>query len=87
MAFEKTYQEQAMNPLDSLTAEEVVARIQSTPPNPGAVRRPSADLGRLLESSPLEPSFDLNAWQRQWAAVEAELKAITDANNVAEGRG
>ena len=73
------------------TLEEVVARIRATPPNPEMVRPPSGSLGEYLAASiaaedPNEP-FDVAVWNRQWAAVEADMKAITRANDIAEGRG
>lgn len=63
-----------------LTLEEVVARIRATPPNPKMVRPPSGSLGEYLAASiaaedPNEP-FDEAEWNRQWAAVEAEMKAM-----------
>ena len=69
------------------TPEEVVARIQATPPNPSSIRLASGSLAEALRNAPEDPDFDLAAWQRQWAAVEAEMKAITRANDAAEGRG
>ena len=71
--------------------EEVVARIRATPPNPKMVRPPEGSLGEYLATSiaaedPNEP-FDEAEWKRQWAAVEAEMKAMTRANDLAEGRG
>lgn len=73
------------------TLEEVVARIRATPPNPEMVRPPNGSLGEYLAASiaaedPNEP-FDEAEWSRQWAAVEAEMKAMTRANDLAEGRG
>lgn len=73
------------------TLEEVVARIRATPPNPEMIRPPSGSLGEYLAASiaaedPNEP-FDVAEWSRQWAAVEAEMKAMTRANDLAEGRG
>jgi len=80
-------------PLDYVppTLEGVVARIRATPPNPEMVRPPSGSLGEYLAASiaaedPNEP-FDLEQWEKEWAAVEAEMKALTRANNLAEGRG
>lgn len=74
-----------------LTLEEIVARIRATPPNPEMIRPPSGSLGEYLAASiaaedPNEP-FDEAEWNRQWAAVEAEMKAMTRANDLAEGRG
>ncbi len=74
--------------------DELVARIRATPPNPANQfdeRAMMQGLGECLQASiaaedPNEP-FDEAEWKRQWAAVEAEMKAITRANDLAEGRG
>jgi hypothetical protein len=68
------------------TLQEVVARIQATPPNPSSIRPATGNLAELLIASPDDPCFDLESWNRQWSDVEAELRAITRANDVAEGR-
>ena len=36
---------------------------------------------------PEDPEFELETWRRQWSAVEAEMRALTRANDLAEGRG
>ena len=41
----------------------------------------------MPQNAPDDPDFDLESWRQQWAAVEAEMKAITRANDMAEGRG
>jgi plasmid stability protein len=74
-------------PDDYPTLEEVVAQIKATPPNPAAIHPATASLADLLENAPHDPDFDLESWTKQWAAVEAEMKAITRANDIAEGRG
>lgn len=71
------------------TPEEVVARIKSRPPNPQMIRPAIGSLGEYLATSiasedPNE-EFDLAEWQRQWDAVEAKMKAIERANDLAEG--
>ena len=66
--------------------EEVVARIRSLPPSPQGVRPASGSLGDALRAVPGNPDFDLTAWQAEWAAVETEMKRITHANDLAEGR-
>lgn len=74
----------------------LVERIQATPPNPRNVyseedlRASSQRLMAYLAASiasedPNEP-FDEQEWNRQWDAVEAEMKAITIANRLAEER-
>lgn len=76
---------------DLPTPEEVVARIKSRPPNPQMIRPAVGSLGEYLAASiaaedPNE-EFDLAEWQRQWDAVEAEMKAVTRATDLMEGRG
>ena len=66
--------------------EEVVAQIQATPPNPNSLRPASGSLTDALRDSPHDPDFDLDIWNQEWATVEAEMKAITRANSIAEGR-
>jgi hypothetical protein len=72
---------------DYPTLEEVVARIKATPSNPASIRLATGSLAEALQNAPDDPDFDLETWTRQWAAVEAEMKAITRANDIAEGRG
>ncbi len=72
---------------EPVTPREVVARIQATPPNPAQVRPATAELADLLHAAPGDPCVDLESWKRQWSVVEAEMKAITRANDIAEGRG
>ena len=71
----------------TLTPEEVVARIQTTPPNPSQIRPALGNLADVLRAAPSDPSFDLASWQRQWAIVENQMKALTQANDAAEGLG
>ncbi len=72
----------------------LVERIQASPPNPrnqfseADLRASSERLMAYLAASiaaedPNEP-FDEQEWNRQWDAVEAEMKAITIANRLAE---
>lgn len=67
--------------------EALVVRIKATPPNPANIHPPTASLAELLLNSPEDPDFDLEAWSREWAKVEAEIKAIERADDIAEGRG
>lgn len=69
-----------------LSPEEVVAKIQATPPNSRSIRPASGSLAEALRNAPSDPDFDLATWNRKWAAAEAEMKAITRANEIAEGR-
>jgi cell pole-organizing protein PopZ len=68
------------------TLEEVVAKIKATPPNPACIRPATGSLAEALQNAPHDSDFDLETWTRQWAEIEAEMKAITRANDIAEGR-
>ena len=57
------------------TPEEVVADIKRQGPGVPNVRRATASLRELLENSPSDPDFDLEEWTREWAKIEAEMKA------------
>ncbi len=63
---------------------DLIAEIKATPPNPLCVRPAQGRLAEVLESAPLAPDFDLELWTQQWALVEAEMKATTQANALAE---
>jgi hypothetical protein len=78
---------EAVQEPESITSREAVARIQATAPNPSQIRSATANMADVLAASPEDPCFDLASWGRQWSVVGAELKAITRANDVAEGRG
>jgi hypothetical protein len=72
---------------ESETLEEIVATIRATAPNPSLIRPAAGNLADLLRDSPNDSGFDLKGWERQWSEAEAELKAITRADDIAEGRG
>jgi hypothetical protein len=65
----------------------LVERIKATPPNPAAIHPATASLADLLQDAPEDPNFELEAWTWQWAAIEAVMKAIDRADDIAEGRG
>lgn len=67
------------------TPEEVVAKIKALPIKPENVRPAKGSLQELLASDPEGVEFDLESWQEEWDKVEAEMKAITHANSIAEG--
>jgi hypothetical protein len=69
-----------------LTPEQVVARIKATPPKPNNIRPAHGSLAEALRNGPEDPAFDLAEWKQAWQAVEAEMKATTRANDIAEGR-
>lgn len=72
---------------ESDSPRETVTRIQATAPNDAQVRPATVNLANVLNASPCEPCFDPDSWNRQWSVIRAELKAITRANDLAEGRG
>jgi len=65
---------------------DVVARIKQLPAHPENVRSATGSLADALRHAPNDPAFDLAQWNADWAAAEAELRAATRANDVAEGR-
>lgn len=72
-------------PLDpSASLEEVVAMIKQVPPDPRAIRRAKGSLRELLENSPVDPDFDMEAWQREWAKAEEEINGARRSNFIGE---
>lgn len=65
---------------------EVVARIKATPPNPAMVTPSQGSLAEVLRNNPIDPDFDLEAWNQEWAVAEEELKRINLLDDLAEGR-
>ena len=61
------------------TPEDVVAKIQAIPPNPHSIRLARGSLAEALRTAPEDPDFDLATWEREWAEVEAEIKAMARA--------
>jgi len=68
------------------TLEEVMAKIKATPPSPTAFHPATESLLDYLLAVPDDPDFDVEAWNRDWARVEAEMKARDKANDIAEGQ-
>jgi predicted DNA-binding protein len=58
---------------DYPSLEEVVAMIRAMPSDPSNIHPATQSLAELLAASPEDPSFDLEEWNREWAAVEAEV--------------
>jgi hypothetical protein len=72
---------------DQLRLQEIVAEIKALEPSQDSFHPATQSLADLLANAPDDPSFDLEEWNREWARAEAEIKAITRANTLAEGRG
>lgn len=71
---------------DFPTLEEIVAQIKATPPDPTAIHPAQGSLADALASLPADPDFDVVAWQREWNALEAEMKVRDRADAIREGR-
>ena len=74
------------DPMDlSLTFDEVVTRIRALPPrNLAYIQPPTGSLAEALARTVVDPNFDEAAWNREWAASEAEMKAIDMADQEAD---
>lgn len=59
---------------ENRTLEDVVADIKQLGPS-RLVREPAASLAERLTHSPHDPDFNLEEWTREWAKIEAEMKA------------
>ena len=70
---------------DFPTLQEIVAQIKATPPDPDAIHSPEDSLLQLLLASPADPNFNLPEWEQEWSRAEAEMKAISWTNAIAEG--
>lgn len=68
------------------TLEEIVEEIIALGPDPRHIEPASGSLEEALADAPADPTFNLAEWQREWATAEAEMHAITRANDIAEGR-
>lgn len=68
------------------TLDTVVAMIKATPPNSGSFRPARESLREALEIAPEDPDFDLKSWETEWAAIEQEMKTVSRANAMSEGR-
>ena len=79
---------QRENGLSSL--QEVVARIQATPPNPAAVVLPTQTIEEVeaiwQANSAGETDMLPEEWDRLWAGFEQALKTSDRAADIAEGR-
>ncbi len=65
--------------------EDVADEIRAAP---SAKAHPaSGSLAEALRDAPEDHDFDLEVWRREWSAVETEMKALSRANALAEGRG
>jgi hypothetical protein len=66
--------------------EIIVARIKTLPPSaaklyPGTNAR-TGMLARFVEDT----TFDAEGWNRQWASIEADMKAVSRIDRMTEGR-
>lgn len=70
----------------TLSLEEIIKKIKSSPQNPANVQPASGLLAKHLASSPEipDPSFDVAEWNREWDKVEAEMKMMEIAEQKSE---
>jgi hypothetical protein len=55
------------------------------PSHPAQIHPATGSLTEALQNAPHFPEFDLDAWQKEWTAVEREMKTIIHTNAIAEG--
>lgn len=74
-----------------MSPEQVVAQLRSMGPESlDTLDARGAEFDGLLEemrSAPVDPDFDVSAWQQQWDRVRAELRRSDRMDDWAEGRG
>ena len=68
---------------NSLTPEEIVARLKALELSDVSDSRTGSS-ATTLRNIPCDPAFNLAAWDRQWAEIEAELKAMPSENDTTE---
>ena len=61
---------------------KIIKEIKHSPQNPANIQAASGLLAEHLASSPEtpDPLFDVAAWNRQWADIEAEMKRLKQEN-------
>jgi len=67
-----------------LKPEDVVQRILSSPPKPQNIRPAIGSLSHALREGKSEYELNLEEWQKEWAVVEAEMRAIEKADSIAD---
>ena len=67
---------------DSLSFQDALAQFRALPPRPvKSVVRP---LAKMLADTISDPGFDSEAWDRQWADIEADLKTVDETDRQAD---
>lgn len=66
--------------------DAIVADIRAAAPNPAALRPARGSLLAALDDAPADNDLDLAAWQDAWTSAEAEMAALSQADDRAEGR-
>lgn len=84
VALEILHEAFAETTLPSLDA--VVAKIKSTEPNSHNIRSAQGSLADVLRRADSSQDFDLDQWNKEWAVVEAEMRTVERADDLAEGR-
>lgn len=68
------------------SVESIVAKIRAATPDPQRIRPAQGSLADALHRAPAHNDFDLQQWNRDWAAVEAEMHAMNRSEYQTEER-
>ncbi|HEY0739237.1 MAG TPA: hypothetical protein VGD69_30225 [Herpetosiphonaceae bacterium] len=66
------------------SVHEVVAKIKASGPNRAAIRPAQGSLADVLRRTPDAVDFDLDQWNKEWAAVEQEMCGMSRADDLPE---
>ena len=69
---------------DAQGLTEVVRKIRSAGQRAAAIRQATGSLAEALAEDAPGAQFDVGQWDREWAAVEDEIRSATDADDIAE---
>jgi len=73
-----------MNREDAEELTEVLRKTRSTGQSAAAIRQATGSLSEALSEEAPGAQFDVEQWDREWAAVEDEIRSATEANDIAE---
>ncbi len=75
-------------PVDLISLEAIVAKIQRMGPNPNSITPASGLLAKHLRELPEapEPPYDTEAWLQEWERFEAEMKTNSLTHEADEAR-
>ena len=68
------------------SVDEVVAQIKASGPHRAVIRPAQGSLADILRRTSDATDFDLEQWNKEWAAVEQEMRVMNRADDLPEGR-